>query len=73
LPVQVDERIGGHRRPGREDAWQTLTMGTFSGCFGCGIDLRSGGPITFGFQSASDGVSSVRYGVDNWKVTVQRK
>lgn len=57
-------------RPGE---WQTLSVGTFGGCFSCGIDLRSGGPITFGFQSASDGISAVRYGVDNWKITVHRK
>jgi hypothetical protein len=57
-------------RPGE---WQTLTMGTFGGCGSCGIDLRSGGPITFGFQSQTDGIGPVRYGVDNWKITVQHK
>jgi hypothetical protein len=57
-------------RPGE---WQTLSVGTFRGCGSCGIDLRSGGPITFGFQSLTDGISAVRYGVDNWKITVHHK
>jgi len=57
-------------RPGE---WQTLSVGTFGGCGSCGIDLRSGGPITFGFQSLTDGIGPVRYGVDNWKITVHRK